>query len=580
MQPETKTCQNCHSDFLIESDDFAFYEKIKVPPPTFCSDCRKQRRFAFRNTHELYRRTDSFTGKDLISIYSADKDLVVIDQKEWWGDSWDPFEYGRDYDFTKPFFVQWKELRNIFPLQSMSNSNAVNSDYCNVAEESYDSYLCSASWKVERSLYCDSITDIKDSVDLQVVHKTEFSYEDVNCADSYKLFYSQDSFSCTDCYFLYDCHGCTNCFMSTNLRNKSYYFNNIQLSKEEYSLKIQSLNLGSYSEVEKLKTQFQQVMKDAIHRYAHIVSSFNSTGNNIDHGKNALYCFDASGGIEDSKDVYWAAKGVKDSYSSGPGLGMATQAYESFDGGAGGGSFYFCSVVYYSQNAEYCFNCYNCANVFGCIGLRNKKYCILNKQYTKEEYERLIPQIKQQMMDMPYVDACGRIYKYGEFFPVELSPFAYNETIAQDFYPLDKQDIEEFGYKWKEREIKNYTPTLFARDIPDSISQISETILSDIIECAHKGECSDRCSTYFKIIPEELSFYKRFTIPVPRLCYGCRHYARLHKRNPQKLWHRECMCEKEGHIHEGKCHVEFETSYAPERSEIVYCEKCYQQEVM
>ena len=577
---ETRNCQNCKQDFIIEPDDFAFYDKIKVPPPTFCIDCRKQRRFAFRNTHELYRRKDSFSGKDLISIYSADKNLVVIDQKDWWGDSWDSLDYGKEYDFSRPFFAQWKEFRDRFPLQSLSNSNAVNSDYCNVAEESYDSYLCSASWNIERTLYSNLISEIKDSSDLHVVHRTEFSYDDINCADSYKLFYSQDSFSCADSYFLYDCHGCTDCFMCSNLRNKSYCFNNKQLTKEEYIKKLSELNLGSYKAISKLKAKFVEMKQKSIHRFAHIVNSYNSTGDNIDHGKNAKYCFDSSGGIEDSKDVYWTAKGVKDSYSSGPGLGMAIQAYESFDGGAGGGSLYFTSVVYYSQNVEYSFNCYNCANVFGCLGLRNKKYCILNRQYTKEEYETLIPKIKQHMMDMPYIDNAGKIYRYGEFFPIELSPFCYNETVAQDFYPLTKEDSQKNGYLWKEKEVKNYTPTVYSSDISDNIYDIDDSILSEIIECEHKGKCLDRCSTVFKIVPEELIFYKRFNIPIPRLCTGCRYYARLKSRNPMKLWHRSCMCEQTSHTHDGKCTVEFETSYAPDRPEIVYCEKCYQQEVI
>jgi len=41
---ETKNCQNCKKDFTIEQDDFSFYEKIKVPPPTFCPECRYKRR--------------------------------------------------------------------------------------------------------------------------------------------------------------------------------------------------------------------------------------------------------------------------------------------------------------------------------------------------------------------------------------------------------------------------------------------------------------------------------------------------------------------------------------------------------
>jgi hypothetical protein len=368
--------------------------------------------------------------------------------------------------------------------------------------------------------------------------------------------------------------------MCSNLRNKSYCINNIQLSKEEYVEQMNNIDFGSYNTIVKIKSNFAKLKLSSIHRFARIVNSYNSTGDNIDHGKNAFYCFDASGGIEDSKDVFWAAKGVKDSYSSGPGLGMATQAYESFDGGAGGGSFFFCSVVYYSQNVEYSFNCYNCTNVFACLGLRNKKHCIFNRQYTKEEYEELLPLIKKHMMDMPYINSKGIVYKYGEFFPAEFSPFAYNETIAQDFYPLTKEQTEESGYLWRTLDAKTYIPTLTTNSIPDTITSIKDSILTDIIECEHKGICNDRCSTAFKIVPEELMFYRRFNIPIPRLCPGCRHYSRLRARNPMKLWHRSCMCDKEGHSHAGKCEVEFETSYAPERPEIIYCEKCYQQEVI
>lgn len=577
---ETRNCQNCKQDFTIEPEDFLFYEKIKVPPPTFCSTCRKQRRLSFRNTHALYKRKDSVLGGDVISIYSSDKDIVVVDQKYWWGDEWDPMDFGRDFDFTKDFFTQWKSLRNIVPFQALSNSKAVNSEYCNVAEESYDCYLISASWRNERVMYSDAISEIKDCSDLHVVHRTEFSYDDVVCTDSYKLFYSQDSHSCTDSYFLYDCHGCVNCFMCSNLRNKSYCYYNEQLTKDEYLNKIKECGLDSFKNIEKHKVEFENLKLKSIHKFAHIVNSYSVTGNNIDHGKNSYECFDSSGGIEDSKDIFWSALGVKNSYSSGPGIGMAELVYESFDIGVGGGRGLFCSVVYYSTNVEYSFNCYNCQDIFGCIGLRNKKYCILNKQYTKEEFDDLVPKIKEHMKNMPYIDKVGRIYAYGEFFPVELSPFCYNETVAQDYYPLTKEEILDKGYTWKDKEEKNYQHTLRSSDLADSINEIDSSILNEIIECAHKGECSDRCSTAFKIVPNELTFYKRFGIPLPRLCYGCRHYGRLKMKNPMKLWHRTCMCDKAGHAHEGNCQNEFETSYAPERPEIIYCEKCYQQEVI
>lgn len=576
---ETRNCQNCKKDFTIESEDFDFYSKIKVPPPTFCPDCRRQRRLAFRNTHSLYRRKDSFTGKDILSIYSPDKDVVVIDQKDWWGDGWDPMDYGFEYDFSKTFFSQWKKLRDSIPLQSLSNSKAVNSEYCNVAEENYDCYLITACYQNERVMYSDSISNDKDSMDLHVTHRSEFCYDDVNCTDSYKLFYSVDSHTCTDSYFLYDCKGCTSCFMCTNLRNKSYCFENEQLSKEEYDEKIHKYNLGNRNTIEKLKEQFTDLKLKSIHRFARIVNSYNVSGDNIDHAKNSHFCFDTTQGPEDSKFLFWGGMKTKDCYDTDA-CAELESSYESFDLGVGGNRNLFSNVVYSSNEIEYSINCYNSSNLFGCIGLRNKKYCILNKQYEKGEYFEKLSKIKQQMMDITYTDKSGKVYKYGEFFPAEISPFCYNETVASDYFPLSKEEIENAGLNWKEKETSLYKITIKNEEIPTDIKDVSDQILSEVIECAHKGECKDRCTGAFKILQNELTFYKRFNIPIPHLCYWCRHFERFRKRRPLKLWRRQCMCDLINHEHIGKCVNEFETSYSSDREEKVFCEGCYQKEVI
>ena len=568
---EKKICQNCKKEFTIESEDFNFYEKIKVPPPTFCRECRMQRRLAFRNTHALYKRKDAFSKEDIISVYSSDKNLVVVNTKNWWGDSWDPFDYGKEYDFSRTFFEQWKELRDSFPIQGLLNSRSINSEYCNVADESKDCYLISASWKNERVSYSDAITDVKDSMDLHVVHRTEFSYDDVVCTDSYQLFYSQDSHNCVSSYFLYDCRACTNCFMCSNLRSKSYCMYNKQLTKEEYQDKLKDINLGSYVLISEKKKEFEKMKLGSIHRFAHIVNSYNVSGNNIENGKNSHYCFDSTGGVEDSKDVFWSAKGINSCFSCGPAVGMLELGYESFDTGVGGESCLFCSTIYTCHNTEYSFNCHNCSDIFACHGLRNKKYCIFNKEYSKEEYFSLREKIINHMNEMPYIDKKGSVYKYGEFFPIEISPFCYNETVAQDYFPIEKEKALIDGLSWKDSETRNYKPTILSKDIPDDIKDISDTIVNEVIECEHQGKCKDRCTTAFRIIQSELVFYRRFNIPIPHLCYGCRHYERLAKRNPMKLWHRKCM--KDG------CKNEFETSYSTGRPEIIYCEDCYKKEV-
>jgi len=99
MNSETRTCQNCHNPFTIEPEDFQFYEKIKVPPPTFCPSCRFQRRLSFLNVFSLYQRPCDLCKKDFVAMYAADSLYTVYCPKCWWSDGWDPYKYGRDYDF-------------------------------------------------------------------------------------------------------------------------------------------------------------------------------------------------------------------------------------------------------------------------------------------------------------------------------------------------------------------------------------------------------------------------------------------------------------------------------------------------
>jgi hypothetical protein len=98
----------------------------------------------------------------------------------------------------------------------------------------------------------------------------------------------------------------------------------------------------------------------------------------------------------------------------------------------------------------------SCQNIFGCVGLKKRQYCIFNKQYIKEEYFKLRSEIIKHMNNNPYIDKKGNVYRYGEFFPIEKSPTPYNETTAQEFFPLTKDQATKMGYKWKEKEDRNY----------------------------------------------------------------------------------------------------------------------------
>ena len=142
------------------------------------------------------------------------------------------------------------------------------------------------------------------------------------------------------------------------------------------------------------------------------------------------------------------------------------------------------------------------------------------------------------------------------------------------------------GFKWRDPEKKTYQVTLPAENIPDIITDVPDSVVNEVIGCAHEEKCSDQCTSAFRVREKDLEFYKRANLPLPRLCPNCRHSERFKQRNTLRLYKRSCMCDNKVYINSAPhahgslpCSNEFETSYAPDKPEIVYCQKCYLQEV-
>ena len=136
-----QACQNCKKDFSIESEDFNFYEKIKVPPPTWCPDCRTMRRLQFRNERSLYHFTCGLCNKKGISMYGPDSTFPIYCVNCWYSDKWDERDYGMEYDFQKPFFEQLKDLFQKVPRPNIFHRNIVNGEYANIIGDSKNIYL-------------------------------------------------------------------------------------------------------------------------------------------------------------------------------------------------------------------------------------------------------------------------------------------------------------------------------------------------------------------------------------------------------------------------------------------------------
>lgn len=582
---ETRTCQSCKKPFVIEPDDFAFYEKIKVPPPTWCPECRMIRRFTFRNEAHLFRRKDAHDEKDIFSSFPATAPVVAYENGFWFSDGWDPMEYGRDVDFSRPFLEQFRALMQATPLYAKSVQEMVNSEYCDQAGWLKNCYLCFNCGELENSAYVRSGWSSKDGFDLYESRHSELSYDNYMVDESFHVFFSTNVEDSTDIWFSRNLTGCNNCFGCINLRNKSYYVFNEQYSKEAYKEFMDQFGSGSFAAVRAMHERAVQFWMRHPLRFTLAIACVNSTGEHIERSKNLKYCYTAHES-ENLAYTQMVEPVCTDSYDyTNFGWG-ADRMYEALTSGNEAANVRFAWECWNSvSDIDYSLFCVSSSNLFGCVGLHKKQYCILNKEYTKEEYHKLREKIIQHMNEMPYTDKQGRVYRYGEFFPPEFSPFAYNETIAQDFFPLTKAEAEKKGYLWREPERREYEATMKAADLPDDIKDIQDDILKAIIACAD-------CEKPYRIIPMELQFYRRIPLPVPRKCPECRFKDRFKFVNPPKFWPAKCQCagktddrklytnQNGGHTHGAEhCPVSFETSYAPDRPEIIYCEQCYNAEV-
>ncbi len=484
-------------------------------------------------------------------------------QECWWGDQWDPLITGRDFNFSRTFSEQYAELRNAVPRLAVMNKAAENSEYCNYAAYNKNCYLAvGGSWYNEGCLHGTYYSHSKDSVDCYGLLNGELCYEIMWGEELYSCMFCADCFSSSDCYFSSNLRGCKNCILCTNLRNKEYYIRNQPSTKEEFDALRRSIT--SNRAVRRMADECNQSRSRSIRPSSININCENCTGDYLRNCRNVFESFEVTE-IEDGKFLYRCEES-KDLMDCGAtGYNGSELFYETINSGDGGKNNLFSFNNWACSDVLYCDTPQSSRHCFGCISLKRKQYCILNKQYTKEEYEELVPKIIEHMRNdgsggAMNPSASGASGSWGEFFPVSISPFAYNETVAQEYFPLTKQEIEKRGWKWREEkdEMPNVAKVIPAERLPDSIDDIPDDILNWAITC----EATKRP---FRIIRQELEFYRKMRLPVPRLHPDERHRRRMALRNPRKLWDRPCM----------KCGREMQTIYAPDRPEIVYCEACY-----
>ena len=547
---QSKICTDCKNEFSIDSGDLDLYEKVGLKIPKKCFDCRIKQYFIFSVFGKFRKGVSDLSGENFITVLPNKPRFPVYKSHEWWSDDWDPISYGQEYNSSRPFFDQLKELQEKVPRPHQIGQNNTNCDWCDDVWNCKNSYLSRSMDQCENLNYGYRCIKIKDSFDIVYSFNLQSCYDCLECHDSFNLSFSQNSRDCIDSYFLYDCRNCQNCFMSWNLRNKKYCVRNKQYSQEDYLKELDKIMLDSHKVAEDLKKEFANILKnEAVHRENQNLRCTSSIGNYMTDCDKCVNVF----AWEFSQNCRNCLRGLKSKDCID--MGFSWNLELSGNNGVVDGGYALkhsaCSIGKYSEYIDMCKDVEYC---FGCVGLKKKKYCILNKQYTKEEYEKLKKQIIEDM---------EKRGEYGEYLPYSMGTGYYNLSNGIIYFPnITKEEVLRNGGYWSEENFSQTDGTPSSQ-LPDSIKDTESAISSRALICPESG-------FRFNISDNEYNFHKRKNLALPRLHFDTRIMNNMKKISVIKSYPYKCFyCEKDINAY-----------YPPEWGyHKIACEECYKQNI-
>ncbi|HDY72994.1 MAG TPA: hypothetical protein ENH86_00260 [Candidatus Jorgensenbacteria bacterium] len=553
-----RTCRFSKEKFYVRPEDINFYKKVCVPLPTLKPNERRRRRVASQNSYNLFKNTSAFSGKRIITVYQPGSPYKVYEHEIWRSDEWDPMDYGSEYTTSSSFFEQFHKLQLEVPRTSLiGDPSNVDSEYTNVSKNLKNCYIVFDQNGGEDLYYHQCCADDKNCLNCWALDYSDTCYECKLSKRLYKCFFCEQCRNCMEDYFLWDCRNCEYCFMSSNLRNKKYYFRNEYVGKEKYEKRMKDIYLGDYTKLQLLIREFEELKTKAPRKPFWNEKVENVYGDFIYNSKNVymgLY-------VENSENIAYAEGGddSADCYDINGGTGNEL-CYEFSN--IWTGNSYNCKFSLNIENCsdvEYSDFCRDCEHCFGCVGLKNKEFCIFNKQYSEEEYWNKVDEVKTKML------ADG---EYGEFFPPEYAVFPYRLTVATSFLGFrDYGTAAKYGYDTalvEESVEETGGEKVNVSELPSDIRDVKDDILEKVI-------FDEKNSKSFRIIKPELEFCRRYGLPLSREHPSIR-MQKWREGFEINLMFYKRTCDR--------CNKDIETSYAPERKETVYCEQCYQAEVV
>ncbi len=529
----------------LTDNDRQLLARLDVPPPTEDFPEIFQKLTAFRNEWVLHRRQCDFTGDPIISAYPEQTIFPVYKNSVWWGDAWDPKSYGRDVDFTKAFFPQLFELQCVVPREGTSVFNSENCDFNSHIRESKNCYLNSLVYRCEDTHYCYWAVNDKDVFDCFLVNNSTLAYDCVDCDSIYEGAYLQDCQSCRDCHFSYQLRGCEQCIGCYNLVNKRLHVFNRPVSEAEFRQLKDSLLNGTREGYEKGKQIFADLFSSAPHRALHNVNVEECLGDHLLNSRRCNYAFDGNDGEDVNYTVsFGPARNVLACYSVG--WPACEDVYYSVVT-RGSQNIAFCYYTFFSSGLRYCDSSMSCHDSIGCIGLRQARNCILNKAYSVHDYDGLSQKLIGHMKETG---------EWGSFFPKDLSTFPYNQSAAQQYYPLRPEEAASLGWCWQDVKPAERHSAL---EVPSALASLDPNDFSTIY-------CCQTSSTPYRVTQPEYEFYSKLALPPPDVAPQTRHLRRLARRNAFQLYRSRCAI----------TNADIVTTSSPDEVRRVVSEQAYQ----
>ncbi|MBT3864640.1 hypothetical protein HOE67_02290 [Candidatus Peregrinibacteria bacterium] len=305
------------------------------------------------------------------------------------------------------FIKDFQKLYWASPVVKNWTRQSENCEYGDICVVSKNCFLCFNSSNLENCYYCYSSRKNYDCNGLMFCEHCTMCYECMDCHRCNNSDHCQDCDNCANCQYCYDCKSCNDCFGCASLMHKKHHIFNKKHSKEEYEERLKEIQTWPQ---EKIEEEFEKVKISKPRCYMHQTKCTNCIGDYVEHSKNCYWIFD-SRDCEDSFYIMEACleHGCKDCADCGPIANSFEQCYDV----CFAGYLNNCHHIYwadYISDCDWCTSIWDCRKCFGCIYMKNKEYCILNKKYSEKEYEELTKKYKKELLDAGIQDLYSLIH--------------------------------------------------------------------------------------------------------------------------------------------------------------------------